>query len=180
MESKVFDSLARSLARPAGRRAFTRDLGALVLAGAGAGMLRAGSVTLAEDAPAAQCPSPLDTSAAASPTASQAGSRVCVGVRQVEYAIQPDRTTFKVGQPYVFAIGNAGEMVHEFIIEPPGADEKDVLKSADGKVAKAEDIEPGKTKELTWTFTEPGDFELACHRPGHYEAGMHVAITVTA
>ncbi len=180
MESKVFDSLTRTLARPAGRRGFTRGLGALVLAGAGVGMLRAGQATMAEDAPATQCPSPLATPAAGSAMAAPAGSPVCVGVREVEYAIKPDRTSFTVGQPYVFAIGNAGEMVHEFIIEPPGADEKDVLKSADGKVAKAEDISPGQTKELAWTFTEPGEFEFACHRPGHYEAGMHVAITVTA
>jgi uncharacterized cupredoxin-like copper-binding protein len=179
MESKVFDSLARTLATPTDRRVFTRGLGALVLAGAG--MRRAGHVTMAEDTSAAQCPSPLATpTAGASSTSASDGAPVCVSVREVEFAIQPDLTTFKAGQPYVFAIGNAGEMVHEFIIEPPGADEKDVLKSSDGKAAKAEGIAPGTTKELAWTFTEPGNFEFACHRPGHYEAGMHVAITVTA
>ena len=179
MERNVIDPLTRSQAALADRRVVTRGLGALVLVGAG--ILRAGHVTLAEDAPAAQCPSPLATPAAgASSTSTTAAGPKCVGVREVEYAIKPELTTFEVGQPYVFAIGNAGEMVHEFIIEPPGADEKEVLKSADGKVAKAEDIAPGETKELAWTFTEPGNFEFACHRPGHYEAGMHIAITVTA
>jgi uncharacterized cupredoxin-like copper-binding protein len=33
-------------------------------------------------------------------------------------------------------------------------------------------VEPGKTKELTWTFTEATDLEFACNIPGHYESGM--------
>jgi uncharacterized cupredoxin-like copper-binding protein len=51
---------------------------------------------------------------------------------------------------------------------------------ADGQESEAADIEPGKTKTLTWTFTEPGEYQLACHVPGHYEAGMVIPIAVTA
>jgi uncharacterized cupredoxin-like copper-binding protein len=33
-------------------------------------------------------------------------------------------------------------------------------------------VEPGKTAELTWTFTKATDLEFACNIPGHYQAGM--------
>ncbi|KPA88919.1 MULTISPECIES: cupredoxin domain-containing protein [Pseudomonas] len=33
-------------------------------------------------------------------------------------------------------------------------------------------VEPGKTAELTWTFSKAGSLEFACNIPGHYQAGM--------
>lgn len=33
-------------------------------------------------------------------------------------------------------------------------------------------VEPGKTAELTWTFTKADNLEFACNVPGHYQAGM--------
>lgn len=33
-------------------------------------------------------------------------------------------------------------------------------------------VEPGKTAELTWTFSGTRDLEFACNVPGHYQAGM--------
>lgn len=33
-------------------------------------------------------------------------------------------------------------------------------------------VEPGKTAELTWTFSCTRDLEFACNVPGHYQAGM--------
>ncbi|MBD8709542.1 cupredoxin family protein [Pseudomonas sp. CFBP 13711] len=33
-------------------------------------------------------------------------------------------------------------------------------------------VEPGKTAELTWTFTDATGLEFACNIPGHYQAGM--------
>ena len=33
-------------------------------------------------------------------------------------------------------------------------------------------VEPGKTAELTWTFTKATGLEFACNLPGHYQAGM--------
>lgn len=33
-------------------------------------------------------------------------------------------------------------------------------------------IEPGKTKELVWKFSEQATLEFACNLPGHYESGM--------
>ena len=33
-------------------------------------------------------------------------------------------------------------------------------------------VEPGKTSELTWTFSKADNLEFACNVPGHYQAGM--------
>ncbi|CDF84784.1 plastocyanin/azurin family copper-binding protein [Pseudomonas sp. QL9] len=33
-------------------------------------------------------------------------------------------------------------------------------------------IEPGKSAELTWTFSKATGLEFACNIPGHYQAGM--------
>ena len=33
-------------------------------------------------------------------------------------------------------------------------------------------VEPGKTAELSWTFTKADNLEFACNVPGHYQAGM--------
>ena len=33
-------------------------------------------------------------------------------------------------------------------------------------------LEPGKTGEVIWKFSQPAKLEFACNVPGHYEAGM--------
>jgi len=40
-------------------------------------------------------------------------------------------------------------------------------------------VEPGKTAELTWTFSEATGLEFACNIPGHYQAGMVGKLTVS-
>jgi uncharacterized cupredoxin-like copper-binding protein len=39
-------------------------------------------------------------------------------------------------------------------------------------------LEPGVTKELIWQFGKAGAIEIACHLPGHYEAGMRARVNV--
>ncbi|EJL03963.1 MULTISPECIES: plastocyanin/azurin family copper-binding protein [Pseudomonas] len=40
-------------------------------------------------------------------------------------------------------------------------------------------VEPGKTAELTWTFSKATRLEFACNIPGHYQAGMKGNLTVS-
>lgn len=40
-------------------------------------------------------------------------------------------------------------------------------------------VEPGKTAELTWTFSKVTALEFACNIPGHYQAGMVGKLTVS-
>jgi uncharacterized cupredoxin-like copper-binding protein/predicted ester cyclase len=101
-----------------------------------------------------------------------------VEVKLAEMTITPSLTTFTVGQPYAFVVTNVGQTEHEMVIERRGDIDKPL--EVNGQESEAPDIEPGKTKTLTWTFTEPGEYQLACHIPGHYEAGMVTPIEVTA
>ncbi|OWZ89214.1 copper oxidase [Sinorhizobium sp. LM21] len=94
-------------------------------------------------------------------------------------------STFKVrrGQTVVFAIKNAGELDHEFVL-----DQEDKIiehKAAMEKFPEMEHddpnairLEPGKSGEIIWKFTNDGTFKIACLVPGHYDAGMHGDVTV--
>jgi len=136
-------------------------------------------------APEARCPSPLATptaSPAASSMATPASEPVCVGVVEGDFYIRPQRTTFKVGETYIFSVGNEGAAVHEFVIEPAGKVDEPLEAEVNGeeRESEIEDISPGETAELEWTFTEPGRYQFACHLPGHYEAGMKIEVEVVA
>ena len=172
---------------------FSIPLSILVVVLVGLGAFGSASSAVAEEATpapmAARCPSPLATPTAsppASPTASSMATPttepVCVGVIEGEFYVRPQRTTFQVGQPYVFAVGNEGQEVHELVIEPAGADDAPLKAEVNGeeRESEAEDIAPGETAELEWTFTEPGRYQFACYIPGHFEAGMVIEVEVVA
>ena len=61
---------------------------------------------------------------------------------------------------YAVTFANTGKMVHELAIKDPA-----------GKVVVRRSIAAGEEVVLEATLT-PGTWELACHEPGHYEAGM--------
>jgi uncharacterized cupredoxin-like copper-binding protein len=137
----------------------------------------------------ARCPSPLATPTASPPASPAASSMatptaepVCVGVIEGDFYVRPQRSSFQVGQPYVFAVGNEGAAVHEFVIEPAGAVDEPLEAEVNGeeRESEIEDIAPGATADLAWTFTEPGRYQFACHLPGHYEAGMKIEVEVVA
>lgn len=99
-----------------------------------------------------------------------------IAVSLTEFGVESSAVTLQVGQEYTFDITNNGEAVHEFVIEPAGVDDGPL--EVDGMESEAEDIDPGATKSLTWTFTEAGSYQFTCHVPGHYPAGMSLNITV--
>ena len=39
-------------------------------------------------------------------------------------------------------------------------------------------LQPGEEGTIVWNFANAGSFEFACLIPGHYESGMHGALTV--
>jgi uncharacterized cupredoxin-like copper-binding protein len=109
---------------------------------------------------------------------------VDVTINLSEFKIDASMTEFKVGVPYHFTVKNNGTLAHEFQIMPPKSgevsqDEVDQLSLAGIPQSQ---LAVGQTATLDYTFTQPysaGELEFACHIPGHYEAGMHVPITVT-
>jgi predicted lipoprotein with Yx(FWY)xxD motif/uncharacterized cupredoxin-like copper-binding protein len=100
-----------------------------------------------------------------------------IAVELGEFYFAPETTTLQVGQEYTFVLTNVGVLIHEFVIEPAGAVDEP-LEKATGEEAEVEDIGPGETAELTFTFDEPGQYQFSCHIPGHFENGMVVEITV--
>ncbi|HEU5433572.1 MAG TPA: hypothetical protein VFU81_18035, partial [Thermomicrobiales bacterium] len=62
---------------------------------------------------------------------------------------------------------------HELVAEPAGVVDHALEGAGEPeRAAEAENIAPGTTRELPWIFTTAGQYQLACHKPGHYEAGM--------
>lgn len=106
------------------------------------------------------------------PAAATAPADGTINVTLSDMKVTADVTTFKVGVPYTFAATNTGAAIHELVIEHSG--------DVDQPLAEANDIIPGSTATLPYTFTAPGKYQLACHLPGHYEAGMVLQIEVTA
>jgi uncharacterized cupredoxin-like copper-binding protein len=160
---------------------------ALALVFIGFGVIGFAPRTVAQEgtpqAVVARCPSPLATPAAspaASSMATPSAEPVCVGVIEGEFYVRPQRTSFRVGEPYVFAVGNEGAEVHEFVVEPAGAGDKPLEAEVNGeeRESEIEDIAPGQTAELEWTFTEPGRYQFSCYIPGHYEEGMVIEVEV--
>jgi uncharacterized cupredoxin-like copper-binding protein len=122
---------------------------------------------------------------AAPAAATQAGTPAATDVQitLTDFHIQSSMTVFKVDVPYHFIITNDGAVAHEFLIIPPTegpVPNEEALKMALTGV-QSENLQPSETATLDYTFLEPapaGTLEFACHLPGHYEAGMHLSITV--
>ena len=166
-------------------RRFNRLISILAVVLAGFSMLSAAPAALADEGSqaATRCPSPLATPTGepvASPPATPAAETVCVGVAIGDYYVHPDRTTFRAGERYIFAVGNEGLQIHEFVIERAGAVDEplEVEVGGEDREAEIEDIAPGQSAELEWTFTEPGKYQFSCHVPGHFEEGMVIEIEV--
>jgi predicted ester cyclase/plastocyanin len=100
-----------------------------------------------------------------------------VAVTLTEFSVTPAPAILQVGQPYTFVVTNEGAVPHEFVIERAGAVHDPLVD--DERQAMTEPIAPGTSLSLSWTFAEPGAYQLACHEPGHYEAGQVFVIDVT-
>ena len=89
----------------------------------------------------------------------------------------------KAGETIKFVLTNAGKLRHEFMIgdAKEQSEHAEMMKQMPDMVhadANMITVEPGQTKSLVWQFTKAGTVEIACHIPGHYEAGMKSKVTV--
>ena len=98
--------------------------------------------------------------------------------------ITSDVTTFTAGESYHFVVKNDGSLAHELMIVQPieaGAMDMEAMDEMALYVVEEDDLEAGDTVEFDYTFPSDAvgtDLEFACHIAGHYEAGMHLPITV--
>ncbi|QAY85194.1 copper-resistant cuproprotein CopI [Pseudomonas arsenicoxydans] len=125
-----------------------------------------------------------------------------------DMSFTPKAIDIKAGETVRFVLVNKGQLLHEFnlgdaamharhqeemlkmqqsgMLTPTGMKEMDhgSMAGMDHGMMKHDDpnsvlVEPGKTAELTWTFTKATNLEFACNIPGHYQAGMVGKLTVS-
>ena len=125
---------------------------------------------------------------------SQSGAAAArtVDVDMVDTAFQPAMVTATAGERIRLAFRNKGSAAHDAFIGDVAAqaDHEQEMRQAekdghsgghgdDDTDEAALTLKPGKTGELTYTFDRAGTVEIGCHQPGHYAAGMKIAVTVT-
>lgn len=177
MKSTLIRSLHRSGRAPAAIGA------ALLLAGVQAGNARADQSMQAMEGmhPAAEF------SFGAPADAAKADRVVTIVMHDLSF--EPNALTVKAGETIRFVVTNKSEIVHDFTLgdaATQAAHRKEMAEMFEksAKVHHQDDpnaimVEPGQTGEVTWRFTRAGSLEFDCNVPGHYEAGMRGAITVT-
>ncbi|GAB6403871.1 copper-resistant cuproprotein CopI [Pseudomonas sp. MHK4] len=130
-----------------------------------------------------------------------------VEVVMADMTFTPKAIEIKAGETVRFVLVNKGQLLHEFnlgdvamharhqqemlqmqengMLTPTGMKEMDHSAMAGmGHAMQHDDpnsvlVAPGKTAELTWTFTKATKLEFACNIPGHYQAGMVGKLTVS-
>jgi uncharacterized cupredoxin-like copper-binding protein len=99
------------------------------------------------------------------------------------FQIEPAAMSVPAGVPVTFVVTNSGSLEHEFYLgdEAAQAEHDEEMMAGGMRHDEPEGIglDPGETKELTFTFTDPGETLAGCHVVGHYAAGMKASITVT-
>ncbi|CAM4023600.1 cupredoxin family protein [Pseudomonas wadenswilerensis] len=130
--------------------------------------------------------------------ASKATRTVEVVMGDMYYA--PRSLEVKAGETVRFVLVNKGAVVHEFSLGDAvmhARHQKEMLAMQGqmdhsamghggmdhGASMQHDDpntvmVEPGKSAELTWTFSQSTPIEFACNVPGHYQAGMVGKLTI--
>ncbi len=111
------------------------------------------------------------------------GGATTVTVTLTDFAIQASQTTFQVGTSYHFVVTNKGSVAHQFVIMTPMPDDPPAAQVKSAMLAGIDDtgLAAGASQSFDYTFktaAPAGTLEFACHLQGHYDAGMHSAITV--
>ena len=119
---------------------------------------------------------------AASASAAEAETRIEVSLTD-QLRIEPASMTVRAGVPVTFVVTNEGAIDHEFVVGDEAAQAEHEQEMMAGGMQHDEPdaifVKPGETKELTFTFAQPGDMLAGCHVTGHYDAGMKASIIVT-
>jgi len=99
----------------------------------------------------------------------------------------PSKLQIKQGETIKFVVTNSGRIKHEFTLGDRATQRLHATMMKKAPHMKHEDdaatvsLDPGETKILIWKFDKrpAAPIEIACHEPGHYEAGMKIAVTLS-
>ena len=119
------------------------------------------------------------------PMTGAAGGRT-VDVEMHDIAYSPTSIPVHAGETVTFVFHNMGQTQHEAFIGDAAAQADHEKTMASGAAGGMSDmggnevkVEPGKTASLSHTFKPGETLLIGCHEPGHYAAGMKVALTET-
>lgn len=114
-----------------------------------------------------------------------------VDVVMRDIAFDTTSVTVRAGETVEFRFANNGTVAHDAFVgdgEAQRVHEAEMTEMAGmegmddmgghGTDEPAVTVQPGETGELSYTFAEAGTFEIGCHQPGHYAAGMKMVVTV--
>jgi uncharacterized cupredoxin-like copper-binding protein len=96
----------------------------------------------------------------------------------------PSSIDVKQNETVRFVVTNSGKLKHELVLgtEKELKEHYEVMK----RNPEMEHADPnmvslagGKTGEIVWQFTKAGKVDFACLQPGHYDAGMKGAVSVS-
>ena len=126
-----------------------------------------------------------DTGGTTASTGATASGTTITAVEK-DFEITLDSSSVAAGD-VTFDVTNDGPSVHEFVVFQTDFAE-DAIPTADGLIDEAtdgitvvdeiEDIAAGSAPTLSVSL-DPGSYVIVCNIVGHYESGMHVALTVT-
>jgi len=123
-----------------------------------------------------------EPSASAAVSAPVEAARIDVSLTDA-LRIEPPSMTVPAGVPVTFVVTNTGSIEHEFYLGDDKAQAEFEAEMQAGAMRHDQpegiSVAPGETKELTYTFAEPGETLAGCHVIGHYGGGMKATITVT-
>ncbi len=105
-----------------------------------------------------------------------------INVTMTDFHFTPDAFTVNAGQEITFSGRNNGAVTHDFVIMNLGTTAGDSFGPEDEpNVFWKTEIAAGQTATETFTApAQPGDYEILCAIPGHYQAGMVAKLTVKA
>lgn len=89
----------------------------------------------------------------------------------------PAQVSVQKGEVVRFVVKNSGKLMHEFVLGtlPELKEHAQMMQKDPGMAHDAPHmahVAPGKSRSITWQFTESGEFYYGCLVPGHFEAGM--------
>lgn len=117
---------------------------------------------------------------------SAAADRV-VNVTMRDIAYDPTTVEVKAGETVRFVFNNEGQIRHDAFIgdEAAQVEHEQEMREAesDGKDGHGDGhgvtVDPGDINTLTHTFKVGDVLVIGCHQPGHYAAGMKLALKVS-
>ena len=111
-----------------------------------------------------------------------------VDIRQLDTRkFEPTEIEVKKGETVTIRVTNTATSLHEFFLADEKAQEEHkeemaAMGDAEMKMSDTEArifMEPGETKQITWTFGDASEVPFGCHMPGHYDGGMKGTFKVT-